>query len=759
MTLKAKAIRFFLARVTFVTAIALVCLALGCVRKPYAPTPCDRPDLSGCVIDEVKVVGARKVPADDTKDKIASAPASRFLGGILENIPVFSLLDRITVDYERLDPYVLERDLARIERLYRARGYYEAHARAARTFKEPDGHVTVEIAVDEGPAVNVADVRVEWKDWTASVPIAMTRSVEDARRLLAIDKPFDEATYEDVKKKMIRAMTDAGFAYASGEGSANVDLVRHEARVVYTLELGPMCRFGKIELIDMGEITDGSVRPRLDLREGRRFSTAKIDDAQADLARLGVFGAIDPVPKLSPKGQPRDPVIPLTISAQQSKLRLFKTGIGAEVGSRVEVHGIIGWENKNFLGGLRYFLIDAKPGLVFYPMRIDTLFSQRPTNVLPEIRGRVSFRQPGAFEPRVDWVNNLSVAVYRPESPTSDLNTGGYVEATFGPKNDKTVYIPAVDNIIGYREYAGNTGFERYWLRTRIKAGIYYNAQLDQPFSYNQSELPLGYRRVLVLYPEANVSFDFRKDNAGKYGAAAALNPHSGVVTSIDSQFAVGGDVTDLRFRPELRLYIPISKRITLGARLTTGLLIPLSDYADSIKNPVDCAAITDPEARDACATVRAREQQLLQFRAFFSGGPSSNRGYPYNGVGPHEQVQFITQNANIGDVIATGGLTLWESSLELRVPLGDKLGTVVFVDGSDVTRQVLKFRLTAPHLSAGIGFRYETPLGPFRADLGYRIPCLQVIGTCDDVPADEGTAGTIFGLPLAFNLAIGEAF
>ena len=107
---------------------------------------------------------------------------------------------------------------------------------------------------------------------------------------------------------------------------------------------------------------------------------------------------------------------------------------------------------------------------------------------------------------------------------------------------------------------------------------------------------------------------------------------------------------------------------------------------------------------------------------------------------------------------VPLGGLSLWEWSTELRVQITDKLSTLVFLDASDVTRERFTLRLTYPHLSTGSGLRYDTPVGPVRLDVGYAIPGLQRIdGDLDRLT--EGQPGTVFGLPVAVNIAVGEAF
>jgi outer membrane protein insertion porin family/translocation and assembly module TamA len=78
------------------------------------------------------------------------------------------------------------------------------------------------------------------------------------------------------------------------------------------------------------------------------------------------------------------------------------------------------------------------------------------------------------------------------------------------------------------------------------------------------------------------------------------------------------------------------------------------------------------------------------------------------------------------------------------------------FCDAADVSGAVLDFRFSHPHFSCGVGGRYDTPVGPIRLDVGYRIPGLQVIGAADP---SEQEPKPIFGLPIAIAFGIGEAY
>ncbi|RUW92663.1 autotransporter assembly complex family protein [Mesorhizobium sp. M7A.F.Ca.US.010.02.1.1] len=91
--------------------------------------------------------------------------------------------------------------------------------------------------------------------------------------------------------------------------------------------------------------------------------------------------------------------------------------------------------------------------------------------------------------------------------------------------------------------------------------------------------------------------------------------------------------------------------------------------------------------------------------RRFYSGGGGSVRGYAYQGIGPKD---FTGQ--------PIGGLSFFETSVEMRIAITDTIGIVPFVDAGTVsTKPVPDF--ADVKVGAGVGLRYVTPFGPLRID------------------------------------------
>ena len=95
--------------------------------------------------------------------------------------------------------------------------------------------------------------------------------------------------------------------------------------------------------------------------------------------------------------------------------------------------------------------------------------------------------------------------------------------------------------------------------------------------------------------------------------------------------------------------------------------------------------------------------------RRFYSGGAGSVRGYAYQSIGP----------TTLGK--PSGGLSLIETSLELRSTWGDRWGTVAFLDGGTVFSEVFSHKTEEPmRWAAGFGLRYFLNFAPLRFDVAF---------------------------------------
>ncbi len=108
-------------------------------------------------------------------------------------------------------------------------------------------------------------------------------------------------------------------------------------------------------------------------------------------------------------------------------------------------------------------------------------------------------------------------------------------------------------------------------------------------------------------------------------------------------------------------------------------------------------------------------------FKRYFLGGSTSVRGWGRYELSP------LTESGQ-----PIGGLTVVETSGEVRVPFGPKLSAVAFVDAGNVGRNPWQLDPGGFRVAVGPGVRYDTPIGPVRFDVGYQlnpIPGLLVNG------------------------------
>jgi translocation and assembly module TamA len=202
-------------------------------------------------------------------------------------------------------------------------------------------------------------------------------------------------------------------------------------------------------------------------------------------------------------------------------------------------------------------------------------------------------------------------------------------------------------------------------LRLRLQASL-ETGELDE-------ELTSPRRYRIVGWPAALEwdRVDSLLDPVKGWRVALALNPYYGHYLN---------DFHLLKWRLDASFYQPVAGKRTLTLAVRGAL-----------------GAMTGAHAQELPASLR-----------FYGGGGKSLRGFEYQSVGPRNALDK-----------PAGGDAMNEVSAELRWRWSETMGVTAFVDGGMVYEKSDWSELGRDFLwGGGLGFRYYTPIGPFRLDL-----------------------------------------
>jgi outer membrane translocation and assembly module TamA len=679
---------------------------------------------SATVLDDVRIEGTHELVEGDVARAMESRPTSAPLGVRLW-----------WVDYGVYDREELARDLVRIERYYRTRGFYAARVKAGRVVPVEDRHVRVEIVVEEGARVVVDALRFEGLELLAP---AVRAAVTDAWTLTAGD-PLDEQLYQDGAPAAERALTDAGYAHAKVMVAIDLDSSVRHATVRVRVQPGPLCTLGAISFRGLAHLAEPDLRALAALGSGEPYSTRRLRDARTALRALDVLEDAQVEPDL---GDPRATAIPIVITVREAAVRRLELVPGARLDAgRDEARLRATWHSRNFFGGLRELSAGATPTIAL----ADGLGDERHVRV--GLAADVELRQPGVLERRTTLVTGIGAAV-----------------------------VPDPANDFRSQRLAFALGLARRF-GTHARAELSYRRSIDAPNAYGDASLPdnarpAGARAAQVGDLELTLRLDrldveepaegrvvpWRRDptRAPRHGFDLALS----LQVAPTARTFLAGDTADVRSRAELRVFGTLAKGVVLAFRFMAGFVLPL-DY--------DAHAPTRraPDAADPSSYADDTSREVPYARAFFAGGLGSNRGYPSRWIGLRDCAPSSPANGGapgareVGEAcsLVVGGASVWEGSLELRFDVAERLAAALFVDAGDVSRGLFDLRLGYPHLSVGPAVRWGTPFGPLEVALGVRVPGAQRLGGALD-PRETPRETALFGrAPIALHVRLVEAF
>lgn len=615
------------------------------------------------------------------------------------------------------DDSVFERDLRRIERWYRARGYYDARVTsveyspdevlssdrvpddaACREEDDEGCEMRVRVTVREGAPVTMpyqpGIVGLETLPSELQTQLRQTATIEVGQR-------FDEADYDRTKEAIAEQLFEAAYAHAQVSGHVSVDRGTRQATVQYEVKPGKPCRFASVTVeTEDPEAPKTTIIAAAGIDPGTPFSPSVLSEAQLAVYSLGAFSSVEVFPEVPPDGSTD---IPVVIRVATGRAVRFGLGAGVLAGQldqeqestsvqRWDVHLLAAAEYRH-LGSLIRVRVEERPKLIF-----DGVFPN-PNDPRLGNEVRLDARWPAFIEPRTTLVLDV----------LSDLGPDPFADSRYF-RHDLTTSL----------------GPQRTFFGGRLFVGVRLRANLLSPLDKDTPEQDVPPRSLATLLEET-IRFDQRDD---------PRSPTSGYMLSLGLQQAGPLPISSweyFRYTPEVRGYLPLPGRLVFALRASAGFMVVTQTNLDGIDG--------------ALGPTRFRLR---------GGGATSNRGYLPGELGSTE-----------------GGVRRWEANAELRWNLGADFGLVAFADTGDVNIEP-RFRFDKPNLSVGGGLRYYTAIGPLRLDIGARIPSLNRDPGAGMPPApgpidadaynptrDEAGSVRIFGLDFdgAVHLTIGEAF
>jgi outer membrane protein insertion porin family len=271
----------------------------------------------------------------------------------------------------------------------------------------------------------------------------------------------------------------------------------------------------------------------------------------------------------------------------------------------------------------------------------------------------------------------------------------------------------------GYRLYrAGATNSFVYQYSQQLAGTLSYEFTRNEEILKDRSFV---FRDSTQLYNQSVIRFTgYFNESTLERGEGWAIRPFYEI-----SGFLNTGTLQYQRISLDLRRFLDLSRTSQIALRANSGLL-----FTD------------DPG--DLPSNIR-----------YYLGGTNSVRGWGRNSLGP-QRPSFNADGVFSGYIPNGGRLNLsfnteWRQDLPF---IYRHFGIALFFDGGQVWRSYADFDPADFRFGVGGGLRYQSPIGPVRFDVGYKI-------NPDDVDLGRYN-GQDFGGRLArwgFHFSIGQAF
>ncbi|HKW87717.1 MAG TPA: POTRA domain-containing protein [Candidatus Acidoferrales bacterium] len=552
-----------------------------------------------------------------------------------------------------------------IHALYLANGFLQSQVKSevSDDYRGRAGRVFVTFQIDEGQQTRVASLHIEGN-----------RALSDNQLLSVVSstpgQPYSEANVTSDRDNILAYYFDDGFPDARFDAETQ-PAAAYRVDVTYHITEGLRVDVSKVLLAGYRYTRPGIIARQVTVKAGGPLREGDVIGTQQKLYNLGIFDRVQVAPQ-NPEGSYPDK--PVVVAVEEGKRYTLSYGFGVEA------------QRLSSTTNATVTTLQASPLGIFEASKINVggrahtaSFKVRASTL--QYQGLLSYTAPNFLT--YPW---LSLILTGYADKTRNVNT---FTSTRYEGSLQLVQSPSSSTSIFYR----------YFYRRVLASSLQIAVQQIPLFSQPTQVSGFGVTWVRD-----------RRNNPA--------DPSRGTFNTVDistSSVSLGSSASFDRFFMQNSSYTPIGRSFVFARSTQFGVEVPFGgSMLDNVPLP----------------------------ERFFGGGGTSLRGFGLNQAGPRD----VTTGFPIG------GLAMIVFNQELRFPLklpliGNRLGGAVFYDAgnvySDIHHVSLRYtplpppagcqpgstlpELQCPNLNylshtVGFGFRYATPIGPVRLDLGYQI-------------------------------------
>ncbi len=633
--------------------VALLGAGAGCAhRQPLA-------DPTRTHVRRVAVEGNEELRGPRVRDALATT-----------RTPWWAIPLQLRRFWVPLDRELVLEDQTRLVRFYEAMGFFDARAVGlgieyrGKEVGDTRRWAVVTFTVEEGPRSEVREVRILGTD---GLDEDLRERLEDTPRLSRGD-PFELPRQRDDQEALRGVLLDGGYAHAEVERQADVYPDERAVDLTYTIDSGPLCHYGRIEIEGLENVPRPRVEREIDFGPGDEYARSDLRELQADLFGLGVFSLVTVTPRLE-DGTPA--VIDVLVTLREAPPITVELGggVGLERG-RDDAHASFLFNHQN-VGGL---LVQLHSYNEFGWAVVPDVFS-------PRSHGPIGQGELAVIEPTpLTWLQLRQRVTFLAdvESGYSYLSPQVTAGTTF--RLHRRLSLNVSYNFKFYWLYQRDPELFHERLRHRVPEvdtdGLYTLSYLSQQITWDAREDPLFTRRGV-----------FARGSVSEAG--------------------LGGSFEYLKFSADLRGYVdPVRDVLILALRVQGGLILPLAD--------TDSAPLSQRFKTGGSASVRGWTRDLLGPRYYpttcESGDPCGS-----DSCGRRECDPFPLG----GHVMLAGGPEVRFYPVQVQQW---RFGGAVFLDVGRVWATTEQVSWEGLMWSVGGGLRVVSPVGIIRLDAAGRL-------------------------------------